>query len=460
MIANHELKEKAALASIAASALLTVGKLVAGLLSGSLALISEAGHSLLDTGATILTWFAVRASGKPADDEHHYGHGKVEAVAALAETGLLIVLAVVVGIEAVRRLFGHSAAPVEAGWIVFGVLIVSIIVDIVRWRSLTKISEQTKSDALAADALHFSSDLFASIAVLIGLVAARMGYPQGDTFAAIAVALFIAIAGYRLGRRTIDTLVDAAPKGLAERVRGEIERVAGVVAVESVRLRPAGADVFGEIAIAVPRTMPLERVAIVKNDVTRIIATTAPEIVPTVTANPVALDDESALERVLLISARRRLAVHHVTIQDINGVRAVSLDLELNGGMSLGEAHDVASDLEDAIQAELGEDVEVETHIEPMEADELAGRDIGAVKTAAIASALGEAVNSAGILTHVHNVRARDTVSGLVVNYHCYADPSLTVEAVHTAVDEVDRRLRLAFPRVTRVVGHAEPTGS
>ena len=456
MTDSNTLKERAALASIFASAGISVAKLVAGLLSGSLALLSEAGHALLDTGATILTNFAVRASGKPADDEHHYGHGKFEAVTALAETGLLIVLAAYVALEAVRRLFGHAAEPVEAGWLVFTVLGASILVDIVRWRSLTRIAAETKSDALAADALHFSSDLMASVAVALGLFASRMGFPQGDALAAIAVSVFIAIAAYRLGRRTIDTLVDAAPEGLAERVRSVVGAVSGVVEVESVRLRPAGPEVFGEIAIAVPRTMPHEKVAEVRSEIARMMALRMPEITATVTANPVMLDDESVFERVLLISARRRLAVHHVTIQDIGGKRAVSLDLELDGAMQLGAAHEIASALEEAIEQELGGSVEVETHIEPMEPGEIAGRDADSDEVSRISKAL-QAAATGGCISNVHNVRVRSTHNGMVVNYHCNADPGLTVEAVHNAVDDIDRILRRGFPDVCRVVGHAEP---
>jgi divalent metal cation (Fe/Co/Zn/Cd) transporter len=198
----------------------------------------------------------------------------------------------------------------------------------------------------------------------------------------------------------------------------------------------------------------------VKSEVERAIRAEAPEVTPTVTANPVALDDESALERVLLISARRRLAVHHVTIQEVDGARAVSLDLELDGHMSLGAAHEIASGLEEAIKTELGADVEVETHIEPMEADELEGHDVGERDVAAIAHALGEAARAGARLTTAHNVRARATASGVVVNYHCNADPALSVDAVHAAVDEVDRRLRAEFSEVTRVVGHAEPPGA
>ncbi len=451
------LKQKAALASITASALLTLGKLAAGLFSGSLALLSEAGHGLLDTGATILTYFAIRASGKPADEEHHYGHGKVEAVAALAETGLLIVLAAYVMAEAIRRIFGHAAEPIDASWPVFAVLVISIVVDLVRWRSLTAIAEQTKSDALAADALHFSSDLVASVCVLLGLAASRFGYQQGDALAAIGVSVFIAIAGYRLGRRTIDTLVDAAPKGLADLIRTSAGAVTGVVNVESVRLRPAGPKVLGEVGIMVPRSMPLERVSTVKEEVAAAIAMVAPEADVTITANPIALDDESALELVLLIAARRRLAIHHVTVQEINGAKAVSLDLELDGRMTLGRAHEIASSLEDAIEAELGPGVEVETHVEPLEIAELSGRDADIETVDAMEAVLTQAALEGGVISDVHHVRVRETPNGLVVNYHCRAVQTLTVDQVHDAVDELDRRARRAEPRVSRIVGHAEP---
>ena len=455
--AAHATKEKAALASIAASALLTIGKLVAGLMSGSLALISEAGHALLDTGATILTYFAIREAHKPADDEHHYGHGKIEAVAALAETGLLAVLAVGVAVEAVRRLVGHAAEPVDASWIAFGVLGVSIVIDMTRWYSLNKIAKETKSDALAADALHFSSDLVGSVCVVLGLIGVSLGYPKADAFAALGVSLFIGIAGYRLGRKTIDTLVDAAPKGLADRLRLRAQDVAGVVGVETLRLRPTGPEIIGELHINVPRTMPLERVASVKQNVEGALAQESPDSRITVVADPVALDDESVLELVLLIAARRRLPVHHVTVQEIGAKKSISLDVELDGRMSLAQAHEIVSGLEDAIEAELGHEVEVETHMEPLEIDELAGHDVSDTRVEEMTRILSEAARDGGIISDVHDVRVRQSAAGLVVNYHCHAAETLSVDAVHAAVDALDHRLRRSIDEVTRVVGHAEP---
>jgi divalent metal cation (Fe/Co/Zn/Cd) transporter len=182
-----------------------------------------------------------------------------------------------------------------------------------------------------------------------------------------------------------------------------------------------------------------------------------PEADITVTANPRALDDESVLERVLLIAARRRLAIHHVTIQDIDGAKSISLDLELDARMTHGAAHEIASSLEEAIQAELGSEIEIETHIEPMEAEELRGANSSDARRAEIRAVLTEGARLGGIIHDVHHVRARETPAGVVVNYHCRVEPGLTVHDVHEAVDALDRHLRLRLPEVTRVVGHADP---
>jgi cation diffusion facilitator family transporter len=450
-------KQRAALASIFASAALTLAKLVAGFLSGSLALLSEGGHAALDTGATILTYFAVREGDKPADEEHPYGHAKFEAVAALAETGLLGVLAFFVAFEAARRLAGEAPAMVDPSPLAFAVVIVAIGVDAFRWRGLARIAGDTGSDALAADALHFSSDLVSSLLVLIGLAATRAGLANADALAAIGVALFIAVAGFRLGRRTIDTLVDTAPHGLAKRLRAMIETVPGVAAIDYIRLRRSGAQTIGEIGVFVSRTLPLERVAAIKDGIAEKIAAADPKAALTVTANPRALDNESVLERVLLIAGRRRLPVHHVTIQEIEGRLSVTLDMEIDGRMGLGEAHEVATRLESAIKREIGQDVEVETHIEPMETKEIPGRDAEPGVVQAIADALARRAEETGRLRQVHNVRARHTPGGLLVNFHCRIHPAVSVGETHRDVDALERAVRGDFPSIARIIGHAEP---
>jgi cation diffusion facilitator family transporter len=450
------LKENVALSSILASLLLTLGKLAAGLASGSLALMSESAHNALDTGATILTYFAVREANKPADDRHHYGHGKFESLSALAETGLLAGLACYVLIAALHRLWEGGEA-IDASWPVFAVLIVSIAVDLGRWLTLRAVAKKTGSHALAADALHFASDLVASVFVLIGLVANAYGFHQGDALAAAAVAVFIGLAGVKLGRSTLDNLLDTAPEGLADKLRAGILRIPGVVAVEAIKLRPTGPQILGEIAIAVSRTLPIDRVAEIEADVRARVAEISPETEASVAAAPRALDDESLAERIMLIASRKKLAVHHIFVHHLGDKDCISFDLEIDGGLPQGQAHEIASALENDISAEIGAAIEVESHIEPLQAHMLTGREADPATLTAVAAALRKAALEGGVVHDIHNVRARQTDEGIVVNFHGTVDPRLSVTETHAAMDAVERGLRAQKPGLLRIVGHAEP---
>jgi cation diffusion facilitator family transporter len=405
-----------------------------------------------------MTYFAIRISGKPADEEHHYGHGKVESITALAETALLFVLCGIVVWEAAHRLLGSQGHAVEATVWAFVVIGVSVVVDFFRARLLYRVAHETASEALEADALHFGSDMWSSIAVLIGLGGVAFGLPWADTAAALIVALFVCLAGWRLGRRTIDTLTDTAPPGSADAVRRLTARVPGVVAVDRVRVRPVGDKLFVEVVAAVSRTLPLDRVEALKAQVAEAIRADLPRAEVSVATAPRALDSESVQERVMVIARNLGLAVHHVTVHDIRGTLSVSLDLEVERKLALGSAHDIADRLEAALRAELGPQVEVETHIEPLQAD-AAGREAPPERVRAVGLALGEIAAEGGMIRDVHNVRVRETDEGEIVNFHCRVDPLLTVQAVHERVDDLERALRRRSPSIKRVIGHAEPNG-
>jgi len=449
-------KEQVALTSILASAGLTVAKAIVGVLSGSLAILSEAAHSLIDLAATVMTYFAVRVADKPADEEHHYGHGKIESISALAETALLFILSVAVIWEAGKRLLEKDHI-IEASAIAFGVIIASIAVDFFRARALTRVAQKTDSEALEADALHFSSDMWSSAAVLVGLGGVALGYAWMDSVAAIAVAAFICIAGWRLGKRTIETLTDVAPAGVAKQLQETIRKVEGVLAVDRIRTRKVGATLFVEIEVAANRALPMESVAELKARIEREVRKIAKNAELSIIASPRALDDETVTERVMVIAHNRKLAVHHVTVQAVSGRLSVSLDLEVAGSLALGAAHDIASGLEGAIKSELGNDVEVETHIEPLQAQDIAGTDAWPERVEAIRAALAKLALAQGVVRDIHDVRVRETNEGEIVNFHCYVDSSRTVHDVHENVDEVERGLRRQFPEIRRVIGHAEP---
>jgi cation diffusion facilitator family transporter len=454
----QDVKERAALGSIVASAGLTLAKAVVGVLTGSLAILSEAAHSLIDLGATVMTYFAVRISGKPADAEHQYGHGKVESVAALAETALLFVLSAAVIFEAVRRLAsaeGHHVAASLAAFVVIGA---SIVIDFFRARVLNRVAADTSSQALEADALHFGSDMWSSIAVLIGLAGVALGFAASDAIAAIVVALFVCLAGWRLGKRTLDTLTDTAPTGAAERISAIARRIRGVVAVERVRTRLVGPTLFVDLAVAVSRTLPLDRATALEGEIARAVRTEIPGAEITIAITPRALDNETVLDTVMVIARNRALAVHHVTVHDINGKKlSVSLDLEVDGNLTLAQAHEIASGLEGAIADELGAGVEVETHIEPLQAHGLDGHDAPPGRVTEISTALSELAQTLGPIRDVHDVRVRETPAGEIVNFHCLIDPASRVRDMHEKVDAVERALKRRWPSIERVIGHAEP---
>jgi cation diffusion facilitator family transporter len=448
-------KSRVAAISIAASASMAVIKLAVGVAIGSLALISEALHSSVDFVATVITWIVVRISDRPADDEHHYGHGKLESLSALGVIALLYILAGGILVESYSRLH-EGARPPTLSALPFVVLLVDIGVNFWRARALHRVAHDTNSHALAADALHFASDVFGSLAVLIGLGLSGFGFLWGDAAAAIGVAVMISVLGLRLGRSTVETLLDQAPEGASEKAKAAIGAVPGVVGIERLRVRMVGPKHFIDATVQVPRTYPIDRIDEIKRDVQAAVSRALDDADLTFTAVPVARDNESIRERIMVIARNSAVAIHHVTVHDLGGKLTVSIDLEVDGSMALTQAHDIAHDLERDIRDEFGADVEVDTHIEPLEPELPLGTDAAPERTEVIREALARYAAD-GAIYDIHNVRVRDTDAGEIVNFHCRAAPSMSVIKVHENVDAIERALRRAFPTVKRVISHAEP---
>ena len=249
----HNVKSRVAAISVFASAGMAAAKFVVGIAIGSLALISEALHSSIDVVATVITWMVVRVSDLPADEEHHYGHGKLESISALGVIALLYVLAGGILVESYSRL-REGVPPPTLSAVPFVVLLVDIAVNFWRARALERTAHATKSQALAADALHFTSDVLGSIAVIFGLGLSGLGYWWGDAAAAIGVAIMIALLGLRMARSTVETLLDRAPEGASEKARAAIRSVPGVLDIERLRVRMVGSTHFIDAVVQVPRT--------------------------------------------------------------------------------------------------------------------------------------------------------------------------------------------------------------
>src|SRR3954464_1012563 len=288
-------KSRVAAISILASGGMAAAKFVVGIAIGSLALVPAALHSSGDLVATVITWLVVRVSDQPADEEHHYGHGKIESLSALGVIALLYVLAGGIVVQAWAHLREGSPPPTLSA-VPFVVLIVDIAVNFWRARALHRTARDTHSHALAADALHFASDVLGSGAVIIGLALSGLGYAWGDAAAALGVAVLIAVLGLRLGRSTIETLLDRAPEGAAAKAIAAIRTLPGGIDVERLRVRMVGATHFIDAIVQVPRTYPIDRIEEIKRRAREAVSKAFGDADLTFTAVPVARDNETVRE--------------------------------------------------------------------------------------------------------------------------------------------------------------------
>ncbi len=366
---NHR-KENVALSSVIASFLLAAMKLVVGIVTGSIGIISEAAHSGLDFGAVSLTYFAVRVSDKPADREHQYGHTKVESIAALIQSGVLLLTSGWIIYAASQRLLLPGTSEVRVAWYAVVVLVISMVVDFSRSRMLKKVARETRSQALEAEALHFSSDILSSAVVLVGLIFVAAGIVWADAVAGIVVALLIAYASLRLGKKTVDVLIDAAPEGLTDQIALITGAVDGVIKIEKIRVKPAGPFAFVEMSLDVSRTLSLENVQSICSSIEEKVRELLPVADITINTKPIALDCETIAERVHLIGVNHNLHVHNISSNIAEDKKIISFDVEVEHNLTIKEAHEVVSTLEQEIRREFDGNLDISVHIDPLRSEE------------------------------------------------------------------------------------------
>jgi len=449
-------KEKVALGSVFASLFLTLFKLVVGILTGSIGIISEALHSGLDFAAAFITYLSVRISGKPADITHHYGHGKVESLSALIETFLLFATSLWIIYEAVHRL----TAPfieVEATWYAFAIMIISIIIDITRSRVLLKVARETNSQALEADALHFSSDIYSSAVVLVGLVLIRFDVKNADSFAAIGVAFWVIFAGYRLGKRTIDVLTDKAPFELTEQVKQIAAKVDGVVSVDRVRIRPTGPSFHVEIAISISRTLSLEQVSKITKAIEERISESVKGADVVVHTTPVALKGETIIERIQTIAFNHNVSAHDIRVYTLDNKKYVDLDLEVNENYNLEKAHKVSSHIENAIKAELGQLTNVNIHIEPTKHKEEVCKEPKSKKTEEIYKTVEIVKNKFPEIKEIHDITIHNLDHKISISMHCVLNSKTSLDKAHKISELLKDKIKNELPYVEKVLVHTEP---
>jgi cation diffusion facilitator family transporter len=458
-------KKRAALLSVGSALLLVSLKAFLVIRTGSLGVLSEALHSGLDLIAAIITFLSIRMSDQPADKRHPYGHGKFENFSAFVETGLLILTAMYVIYEAFDRLFFHSV-HIQPSVTAILVLFVALSIDITRAKRLSRVAAKYSSEALEADALHFSTDVWSTIVVISGICLVWAGEKwnvpwlvYADALAGLTVAAVILWVGSRLGKRTLDALLDAAPEGLLEQITKAIGQMAGVLNVQRVRLRRAGNRYFVDATVSVPRTASLEQVHAWSDAIEQRVA----EIVPSdvvVHAEPRAPKGEPFFDSIRAVAQRSGLAIHDLFAQQNDGRLFVELHLELDPHLSLKEAHQQATELEEKIRELRQEPMEVNIHIEPL-GTAISVPDSGKEDLRDLARAIEAFLNGLPAeyheLLNSHNVIVRQVAHHILASCHCVMRSELPITEVHDVTGAVEDRVKERFPQISRITIHPEP---
>jgi cation diffusion facilitator family transporter len=447
-------QRRTALVSVGAAVALIALKLGAGLPSHSLGLISEAAHSGTDLIAALLTFFAVGVAVRPADVAHQYGHGKAEHLGALAEGAILFAVSCFIAWRAITHLVGSRETSVEATWYALTVIVIVIAVDLSRTIVLRRASRQYRSAALSANALHFASDLAGSGAVLLGLLLVRAGYARADSAAALFVAVLVLFAAARLMKRNVDVLMDRAPADAEEAARTAIAGIEPAVTLDRLRMRQSGSRQFADVVITVPPGAAVGQGHAAADAVEAALHDALPGSDVVVHVEP-AQDEEALRDRAhaAALGVPTVREVHNVSVLDVGGRTEVSLHLKLPGELTLEEAHEVATQVEQAIKAAAPEVDSVQTHLEPL-AEAAEGRRM--TDDSAERDIVKRIVRE--ITGHdPRELRFLDTEDGLVAHLTLGLEGESPLAEAHARASEIEERIRRVRPDIADVVVHTEP---
>jgi cation diffusion facilitator family transporter len=434
---------------------LVLAKLSLGILTGSLALLSDAVHSALDAAASILAFIAVRTAGRPADREHPYGHGKAENLAAYTEGILLVIAAVVIAFEAIQRLSAHGFA-VDARPVALGFLGFAVVLEIGRTIVLRRVAARTNSasiDALAVDKL---ADLMSVTAVLAGLGAVRFGFAYGDSIAALVVAGVILRAAIGLIRHAIDVLMDRAVSAVERDVLAAAGAVEGVREARAAHVRQSGAQMIGEVEVAGAPTLPLEAAQGLADRVRQAVKERQPDLDLNVYVASGG-DPTRLVERVHAAAARNGAFrdLHDVVVErEADESLHLSLHAKLPGSISMREATRFARQLERDLRAELREVSRIDLHLEPLEPDVVHGRDV-TEQNADVIRLIQSTVTADGRVLSIDDVELSSRGGEITAHIDVTVPDDLTLEQAHDIETSLEERVRQAAPQLKRVVVRA-----
>jgi cation diffusion facilitator family transporter len=454
-------KRKVARHSIYAAVAITIGKLVVGVVSGSLGILSEALNSALDLVMTVLTFVSVRVSDKPPDADHMYGHGKAENLTAFMQMGLLLGISLWIIAEAVRRLF-FTTVHVDPSPAAYAVLVGSIVIDYWRSRALLRVARKYDSQALEADALHFRTDMWQVAVVIVGLLLVQAGQrfqvpwlAAADPIAALLVAGLIIFVSTRLARQTVDALLDAAPPGIRTEIAGKVGNITGVLDVERVRIRRGGNRYFADVTVGLSRKSTFQKTEKIVSDVTGAVQRVLPDADVLVHTMARPAPRENIFDRIKGVALRNDLIVHDVSVQDLGGRLHVEQHLELDERLPLLEAHEQVTALEAEIRKEVPEIASILTHIESEPATIEPGAEIG--QDPSLEYRLKKIVAEFPEVLDLHEIVVKRVRERVYVSCHVTLPDDLPLERVHDIQTAIEIRFKQDAPELFKVLIHPEP---
>ncbi|MEM3070728.1 MAG: cation-efflux pump [Candidatus Bathyarchaeia archaeon] len=448
-------KASAARSGVAAGLLLTTIELTGGLLSGSLALLSSAINTFMSLLASVLSLIAVREGGRPPDEEHPYGHEKVESFAAIGEVALLLVTCTWLLYSAANRLITGSA-EIRFYWIALGTNLASIIIDSYAYTRLRKASRSEVSEALDAGALHFLNDLLIAFIVILGISLYGVGLWYADPLAATVVVAYTIYSGVDVFKRSVDILIDTAPRGLAEEIKKRILKVEGVQSCHRLRVRRAGSKHFVDVHVEVDGHVPLSKAHSISDAIESQINELLPEADVTIHAEPWTSGDPTSKIRRVASEIQGIKGIHEVGVSEVGGSLIVSYHLEMDPRTSLEKAHEVAEEMERRLREALGEGTVILSHLEPAEPPS-AHKWVRPRETKELRRRILEAAEGYPEVMSVHEIRSLSSEEGLLITLHCMVEGSTPLERAHEISTMMEERIKAIDPRIKYVIIHCEP---
>jgi cation diffusion facilitator family transporter len=434
-----------------AAVVLVALKLATGLATHSLGLVSEAIHSGTDLVAALLTYFALRVAARPADVMHQYGHGKAEHLSALGEAGFLAIASIFISVRAIERLVGSTETQVQTPWYAFAVIGVVLAIDLGRTAVSLRTARRYSSAALASNALHFGSDFTGTLAVLVGLLLARAGHPNGDPIAALFVGALVLLAATRLIKVNVDVLMDRAPAEAEAAALSAIEALRPAVELRRLRMRQAGSRQFADVVIAVSSGAAVGQGHAAADAVEAAVGAALPDADVVVHVEPLQEEDLRERAHAAAIAVRQVREVHNLALVDVDGRTELSLHVKLPGELPLEEAHAIAEELETAIRSAVPEISGIQTHLEPL-AEVRAGHEVEADGAAVVTRVVRSATGS-----DPRELRFLRTDAGLVAFLTLGLAGATSLDEAHARASEIEERIRLERPDIADVIVHTEP---